>query len=150
MNKLEAYQALEKSLEGVLNQPLPFESALVSLIALIKQNLPWVSWVGVYLAKGDTLWVGPYQGKLACIEIPKGKGVCGAAFEQQKTLIVKNVHAFEGHIACDAQSMSEIVLPLWKGKTSIGVLDLDSHSEAAFDEEDQKHLETLLLRIRDL
>ena len=90
------------------------------------------------------LWVGPYQGKVACLFIGPGKGVCGASFEKQKTLIVPDVHQFPGHIACDSLACSEIVLPVRHGGKSIGVLDLDSHAYGAFDEGDEKGLLRLL------
>ena len=110
------------------------------MIAFIKEKLPYVSWVGFYRAKGSDLWVGPYQGKLACLKIPEGKGVCRKAFKENRVLTVKNVEEFEGHIACDALSRSEIVLPVGR----LGVLDLDSHELAAFDQEDEKGLKVLL------
>ncbi len=138
------YDAVRSSLEGVLEGGIPWESGLVSLIALLKEHHARISWVGFYRAQGADLWIGPYQGKLACLEIPAGKGVCGASFAQKKTLVVPDVDAFPGHIACDSLSRSEIVLPVFRAGQCVGVLDLDSHELSAFDETDAQNLESLL------
>jgi L-methionine (R)-S-oxide reductase len=150
-DKLAVYSQIHESFKALLEtRHIPWEAALVSLIALLKSEAEWVSWVGLYRAQGEDLWVGPYQGPLACTYIPKGKGVCGAAFAARQSLIVPDVHAFPGHIACDALSRSEIVLPVWKREVLVGVLDLDSHEAAAFSEVDQKNIEKLLRELRQI
>ena len=143
-DKAGAYAQLTEEFRGVISGGIPWESALVSLIALLKERLPYVSWVGFYRGVGKDLWVGPYQGKLACLFIPAGKGVCGKSFRDGAVCIVEDVEKFEGHIACDALSRSEIVLPISLGGKIIGVLDLDSHELAAFDEQDHGAIENLL------
>lgn len=104
--------------------------------AFIMQNFDDISWVGFYLLKNNELVLGPFQGKIACAQIPLSKGVCGKAASQRKTEIVKNVHDFPGHIACDSESNSEIVTPIIKDNQLYGVLDLDSTSFSRFDEND--------------
>ena len=117
---------------------------MATTAALLKDNLPAVSWAGFYLRRGDgALVVGPYQGPLACMVLPPGRGVCGAAAARRETVVVEDVHAFPGHIACDATSRSEIVVPLMKDGEVWAVLDLDSREPAAFDGTDRKHLEAL-------
>ena len=142
--KSRVYLELEVQLRSVVAGGIPWESKISSLIALVKERFPLVSWVGIYRAEGKSLWVGPYQGKLACILIPPGKGVCGRSFQEKRVLIVPDVEKFDGHIACDALSRSEIVIPVYRDGECVGVLDLDSHQLSAFDEVDQKGLEALL------
>lgn len=114
-----------------------------NLSALIFHELPDLNWAGFYFLEGDTLVVGPFQGKPACVHIPLGKGVCGTAALTRQTQRVADVHAFEGHIACDAASESEIVVPLIQGDRVIGVLDIDSPVPDRFSAEDQAGLEAL-------
>lgn len=114
-----------------------------NIAALIWHRLPDLNWAGFYLTKGDELVLGPFQGKPACVRIAFGKGVCGTAAAAQKTQIVPDVHAFEGHIACDSASNSEIVVPLIRDGVVLGVLDLDSPSFARFDAEDAAGLEAI-------
>lgn len=157
--KAEIYNHIEQSLKGLLQgAPITWEAALVSLIALLKENMPLLSWVGLYRAQPDPsqsnsdvhLWVGPYQGKLACLYLKPGQGVCGQSAREQKTLIVADVREFEGHVFCDPVARSEIVLPVYQQSKLIGVLDLDSHEVGAFDTIDQKNLEALLKAIEPL
>jgi len=117
-----------------------------NLSSLLFYSLEEVNWVGFYFLKDGELIVGPFQGQPACVSIPMGKGVCGTAAKTRKVLRVADVHAFEGHIACDAVSRSEIVLPLVSNGELIGVLDLDSPVKNRFDKEDEQ----LLLCIADL
>ena len=117
-----------------------------NLSSLLFYALDKVNWVGFYFLKGGELVVGPFQGRPACVSIPVGKGVCGTAAETKKVLRVEDVHAFEGHIACDVASRSEIVLPLVRDGELIGVLDLDSPVKNRFDEEDER----LLQKIADI
>lgn len=115
--------------------------------SLLYHSLPDLNWVGFYLLKDGELVVGPFQGKPACVRIALGKGVCGTAAARRATVIVKNVHEFDGHIACDSASNSEIVVPLLRGNELIGVLDLDSPKFERFDAEDQAGLERVVAEV---
>lgn len=114
---------------------------LANASALLWEHLQDINWAGFYLLKNDVLILGPFQGKVACIEIPVGRGVCGTAVQENKTQLVADVHKFPGHIACDSASNSEIVIPLRKDGTVIGVLDIDSPLFDRFSEEDKIGLE---------
>ena len=114
---------------------------LANAAALLYQQLPGLNWAGFYLREGDTLVLGPFQGKPACIELRLGRGVCGTAAAEDRTLCVPNVHAFAGHVACDSASRSELVVPLRRDGAVIGVLDLDSPSLSHFTGQDQAGLE---------
>lgn len=114
---------------------------LANASALLYQTLDGLNWAGFYLMENGGLVLGPFQGKTACIEIPVGKGVCGTAVERRETVLVKNVHEFPGHIACDSASNSEIVVPVRKNGEVIGVLDIDSPLLGRFTEEDRAGLE---------
>ena len=114
---------------------------LANASALLYQTLPDLHWAGFYLLEGEMLVLGPFQGKPACVEIPVGKGVCGTAVAEGKTLVVPDVHRFAGHIACDGASNSEIVIPLRKENKIVGVLDLDSPLLDRFTREDCEGLE---------
>jgi len=114
-----------------------------NLSALLFMSLPDINWAGFYFLREDQLVLGPFQGKPACVAIPLGKGVCGAAASGMTTQRVADVHAFEGHIACDADSRSEIVVPLVKDEKLIGVLDIDSPLENRFSEDDQALIEEI-------
>lgn len=115
--------------------------------ALVFELLPDLNWAGFYFLRGGGLVVGPFQGRVACVRIPMGQGVCGAAAARRATLIVPDVHAFAGHIACDAASNSEIVVPLVADGRLVGVLDLDSPRFGRFGAEDAKLLESLAGKI---
>ncbi len=125
--------------EGVSNRV----GALANLCALLKEALPHYFWVGFYLVEGDNLCLGPFQGPVACYTIGKGRGVCGTAWEQARTLVVPDVELFPGHIACSSRSRSEIVVPVFKDGRVAAVIDVDSESLAAFDSVDQQALERL-------
>jgi GAF domain-containing protein len=114
---------------------------LANISAALKQGLPYASWVGFYLLKNGELVVGPFQGKVACTRIRMGSGVCGKSAEERKTIIVPNVYEFPGHIVCDPDSRSEIVLPILKEDRLFGVLDLDSTEFNVFDKVDAENLE---------
>ena len=118
-------------------------SNLANVSALIFDAMDDLNWAGFYLLEGETLVLGPFQGKPACIEIPVSRGVCGAAVREDRSQLVPDVHAFAGHIACDSASRSELVVPLRKGGAVIGVLDLDSPSLARFTEADRTGMERL-------
>lgn len=120
---------------------------MANVAALLWQFLPDLNWAGFYRCDGSELVLGPFQGKAACIRIALGRGVCGTAAAERRTLIVPHVHAFPGHIACDAASRSEIVLPIVQAGRLVGVLDLDSPLPARFDEDDSAGLEALLGKI---
>jgi L-methionine (R)-S-oxide reductase len=108
---------------------------------LLGSFLQDINWVGFYLYENGQLWLGPFQGLPACTQIPMGKGVCGSAAQQRKTIVVPNVHEFPGHIACDAASKSEIVIPIVVNGELYGVLDIDSPIESRFDDVDREYLE---------
>jgi L-methionine (R)-S-oxide reductase len=116
-----------------------------NLAALLWHGLPALNWAGFYFLKAGALVLGPFQGKPACVRLAPGKGVCGAAAAARRTVVVPDVHEFPGHIACDAASNAEIVVPLVKNGTLLGVLDLDSPLHARFDAEDARGLEALAL-----
>lgn len=114
---------------------------LSNAAALLWESLDDINWAGFYLTRRESLLLGPFQGKVACIRIPYGRGVCGTAAAEDKTQRVPDVHAFPGHIACDSASRSEIVVPLHCGGTVVGVLDIDSPTEGRFTEQDRQGLE---------
>lgn len=132
--------AQAQSLFAVTRDPI---ANAANLSALLWQGLPQLNWAGFYFRKSETLVLGPFQGKPACVLIPMGKGVCGTSAARQTTLIVPDVHAFPGHIACDSDSNSEIVIPLLRDGNAIGVLDLDSPVRDRFKQEDAEGLEAL-------
>lgn len=150
MEKDKFYREIDKAFSVILTQAIPWEAALVSLIALIKQHLPYVSWVGLYRLVDETLWIGPYQGKVACPQIPAGRGVCGWAVAHKRPLIVPNVDEFPNHIVCDPLSRSEFVIPVERKRKILGVLDLDSREEKAFDDVDLKRISEFLSRLEEL
>lgn len=145
--KRELYAVLTQQLEELVNGERDAVANMANLSALLFGALPEVNWAGFYIIKEQTLVLGPFQGAPACIRIPLGRGVCGTAARTGCTQRVEDVHAFPGHIACDARSQSEIVIPLWSGKALVGVLDLDSPVKARFDREDQLGLEALAKRL---
>jgi len=138
------YRQLVEELRGLIAGEPDWIANLANSAALIYHSLPDLNWAGFYLLKDGELVVGPFQGKPACVRIALGKGVCGTAAAQRKTQVVRDVHEFPGHIACDSASNSEIVVPLIKNGAVIGVLDLDSPKLARFDEEDRTGLETFV------
>ena len=142
-----AYATLLTALEGLLAGERDLVANLANCAALIHTTLPDLNWTGFYLLRGAGLVVGPFQGKPACVRIALGQGVCGTAAQRRATLIVPDVHTFPGHIACDAASNSEIVVPLLHGTRLVGVLDLDSPRMARFDERDARGLEALAARL---
>ncbi|KML39232.1 MULTISPECIES: GAF domain-containing protein [Bacillaceae] len=137
----ENYQLLIKQLSALLEGETNSIANLSNASALLNQFLERTNWVGFYLMEEGELVLGPFQGLPACVRIPLGKGVCGTAAEQMETVRVEDVHQFPGHIACDAASQSEIVIPLVKEGKLLGVLDIDSPEKNRFDALDQKYLE---------
>lgn len=144
--KEEQYQALVSQIDALIAGECDLIANMANLSAVLKAQFDFF-WVGFYLVKKDELVLGPFQGPLACTRIAKGKGVCGQAWEQQKTLIVPDVNAFPGHIACSSQSNSEIVIPLIKEESVIGVLDVDSEHLDYFDEVDARYLQRITERL---
>jgi len=142
-SKDKGYTLVTKQLSALLEGEPNVIANLSNASALLNQFLDRTNWVGFYLYEEESnqLVLGPFQGLPACVRIPLGKGVCGTAASERKTMLVEDVHAFPGHIACDAASQSEIVVPIVKDDKLIGVLDIDSPEKARFDEEDQRHLE---------
>lgn len=137
----EQYALVAKQLEALITGEPNLIANLSNASALLKQFLDNVNWVGFYLNDGNELVLGPFQGLPACIRIPFGKGVCGTAYSERKTLRVEDVNQFPGHIACDSASQSEVVVPIVKNGEPIGVLDIDSPTTHRFDEIDQQGLE---------
>lgn len=137
---LKKYDLLAKQLDALLEGEYDQIANLSNASALLNQFLTDVNWVGFYLLKKDELVLGPFQGLPACVRIAHGKGVCGTSAKEGRTLRVDDVHDFPGHIACDAASKSEIVVPLLKDGCLIGVLDIDSPSKSRFSEEDEEGL----------
>ena len=135
------YEELNVQLRALTDGVLHPTANLANAAALLWQTLPQLNWAGFYLREGDLLVLGPFQGKPACIEIPFGRGVCGTAAAENRSVLVPDVHAFPGHIACDANSRSELVVPLRQGGQVVGVLDLDSPVTGRFTEEDRVGLE---------
>ncbi len=143
-SKVESYQQICRQLQELLGNERDFVANAANTAALLYQSLPDVNWVGFYIAQGDELVLGPFQGKPACVRIPFGKGVCGASAATGDTLVVPDVSKFAGHIACDTVSQSEIVVPLLNWGKLLGVLDIDSASLNRFDEEDQEGIESIV------
>ena len=135
------YEELSVIIKGLLNKNDNLISNLSNFTAALKQTFDKISWIGFYLFDGEKLYLGPFQGKVACTQIEPGKGVCGTSVLSRKTIIVPDVNKFPGHIMCDSDSKSEIVIPLIKSDKLLGVLDIDSASLNTFDETDKKYLE---------
>lgn len=146
-NKAQRYQSLLPQIEALVSAEQDVIANLANISAALKQAMGFF-WVGFYRAETpDMLVLGPFQGPVACTRIPKGKGVCGAVFEQRKTLVVPNVDEFPGHIACASESKSEIVLPIFYRGEVAWVLDIDSDQLNSFDDVDQHWLEKLTATI---
>lgn len=144
MNKKAFYEDLNRDARALLAGETSFLAALGNCSALLFERLDGVNWAGFYLlTEANTLVLGPFQGKIACVRIPVGKGVCGTAIAEEKVQRVEDVHAFPGHIACDAASNAEIVIPLKVNGTLVGVLDIDSTVYSRFDSEDEAGLVAL-------
>lgn len=138
------YEELNSRLYALIHDVPHFIANLANASALLYHTMDDLNWAGFYLMEDGKLVLGPFQGKPACIEIPVGKGVCGTAVQEGKTVLVENVHEFPGHIACDSASNSEIVVCIRKNGGVIGVLDMDSPSIGRFTKEDQAGLETFV------
>ncbi len=143
MNKTEIYTSLLQQARALLEPRFGQISNTANLAALLYRALPDINWAGFYFLDGEMLRLGPFQGKPACTEIPVGRGVCGTAVRQGKTLIVPDVNAFAGHIACDSASKSEIVVPLTRNGKVWAVLDIDAPVLNRFDETDAQFLQKI-------
>lgn len=141
--KADLYRDLHEQAAALLQGERDPVANAANLAALIWHTLPDLNWIGFYFMKDGELVLGPFQGKPACVRIALGKGVCGTAAQTRQTQVVKDVHAFPGHIACDSASNSELVAPLLDGETVLGVLDADSPLTGRFDEQDRAGLEKL-------
>ena len=142
-NKAEQYQSLIPQIEALVQGEHDAIANMANVCAALKQQFNWF-WVGFYLVKNGALVLGPFQGPVACTRIGLGKGVCGAAWQQQKVLVVPNVEEFPGHIACSSLSQSEIVLPIFKDDEVVGVLDVDSEYLNHFDDIVALYLQQIL------
>jgi L-methionine (R)-S-oxide reductase len=146
-SKEEQYISLIPQIEGLLYGETDLIANLANVAAALKEQFKWF-WVGFYLVKNGELVLGPFQGPVACTRIARGRGVCGTAWDKAETLIVPDVDAFPGHIACSSLSRSEIVLPLFSHGEVIGVLDVDSSELNEFDETDAKYLTQVINLIK--
>jgi GAF domain-containing protein len=144
--KHDQYQSLLPQIKALIDGETDLIANLGNITAALKEQFNWL-WVGFYLVKEDELVLGPFQGPVACTRIRKGKGVCGTSWEKKQTLIVPDVDAFPGHIACSSLSKSEIVIPIIRNNEVIGVLDVDSVDLNHFDETDQHFLEKIIAAI---
>jgi L-methionine (R)-S-oxide reductase len=142
--KIAAYDDLAEQIEALLAGETDLTANLANAAAAIYHTLPMLNWAGFYLWRGPELVLGPFQGKPACVRIPVGRGVCGTAAARRQSILVPDVHAFPGHIACDQASNAELVVPLIRDDRLIGVLDLDSPQPARFDADDQAGCEALV------
>jgi len=142
--KRESYATLQRQLQALLDGERDGLANLAQFCALIFQSLPGLNWAGFYLLRGGTLVLGPFQGRIACVRIPVGKGVCGTCAATLRPQVVPDVHAFAGHIACDSASNSELVLPVLARGRLLAVFDLDSPLKGRFDEEDAGGMTELL------
>lgn len=147
---MNSYKLMTAQIEALSESSRNYIPLLSNASALIYENMEDLNWAGFYLVRGGGLLLGPFQGKVACVKIEKGKGVCGTAYETDRTQRVKDVHQFPGHIACDSASNSEIVIPIhFKGEV-VAVLDIDSPSLNRFSSEDQEGLETFVRKLEEL
>ena len=148
-DKFKNYELLLETLPFYLNEGDPWYTTLSNASAMLNYFMDDINWVGFYKLEGEKLYLAPFNGLPACTEIMLGRGVCGVSASKEETIIVKDVHAFEGHIACDSNSQSEIVVPLVKGEQLFGVLDIDSPVKNRFDDTDQQYLEAVVRVIVD-
>lgn len=138
------YNLLTKQLQSLIEDEQNLIAILSNTSAILNDNLDQINWVGFYLIENEELILGPFQGHPACVHIAIGKGVCGTAVAEDKTQLVKDVHAFPGHIACDANSKSEIVIPIHVNDEITGVLDIDAPITDRFTNEDKEGLEVIV------
>ncbi len=144
--KKESYQSIIPQIRALIDGEPDLVANLANVVAALKEQFGWF-WIGFYLVKHEELVLGPFQGPVACTRIKKGRGVCGASWERAETLIVPDVEAFPGHIACSNLSKSEIVVPVIRNDKVIGVLDVDSDRLNSFDDDDKQYLEEIISSI---
>jgi GAF domain-containing protein len=142
-NRQEQYLSLIPQIKGLLEGEIDLIANLANVAGALKEQFKWL-WVGFYLVKKNDLVLAPFQGPVACTRIKKGRGVCGTAWAEAKTIIVPDVEKFPGHIACSSLSKSEIVIPIIKNNIVVGVLDIDSKEQNQFNEIDKKYLEEIV------
>jgi L-methionine (R)-S-oxide reductase len=142
-DKLDRYRELVPQVAALVDGEPDLVANLANVCAALRECMTSASWIGFYVRRGDELVLGPFQGKVACVRISMGKGVCGTAAARRETVIVDDVDAFPGHIACDSGSRSEIVVPVIHDREVVAVLDVDSYELAAFDERDANGLEEI-------
>lgn len=145
MNKVEFYRSLNEQVAAIISSETDLIANMANVSAILFDALDFVNWAGFYRLVDDELVLGPFQGKVACIRIPIGRGVCGTAVSEGKTQLIDDVHQFSGHIACDAASNSEIVIPVRQNGQIIAVLDIDSVNFSRFDDHDKVGLEQTVL-----
>ncbi len=138
------YKLITEQMKALVEDEKWYVPVMANASALLFGNMEDLNWAGFYIMKNGALVLGPFQGKVACLNIKVGKGVCGTAVERDETLLVEDVHQFPGHIACDSASNSEIVVPIHKDGKVVGVLDIDSPSLARFSQEDKEGLEAFV------
>ena len=138
------YADLARRLDALLSGESDWIANAANMAALVFEGLPDLNWAGFYLVRGEELVLGPFQGRVACVRIPMGRGVCGTAAAARTSVVVENVHQFEGHIACDAASNAELVVPIVVDGVCVGVFDLDSPKLRRFDDEDRAGVESLV------
>lgn len=148
--KSARYRELLPQLAALVEGEPDLVANLANLSAALKEGFTSASWVGFYRMVGDELVLGPFQGSIACVRIAAGMGVCGASARERRTMVVPDVRSFPGHIACDARTRSEIVVPILRGHRVLGVLDMDSHQPAAFDDADARALEEVARLVASL
>lgn len=142
LTREEKYESLLIQIKNLIGNEKELVSILSNTAAVLKETFGFF-WIGFYLVRGEVLKLGPFQGSLACMEIPFGKGVCGSSWKNKETILVPNVDDFPGHIACSSLSKSEIVVPILKGKHVVALLDIDSTTTNDFSETDTKYLNQL-------
>ena len=144
--KEEQYRSVIPQIKALMEGERDLVANLANVTAALKEQFGWL-WVGFYIVKNDELVLGPFQGPVACTRIKKGRGVCGASWQREETVIVPDVEKFPGHIACSSLSKSEIVIPVIRNNTVMGVLDVDSEALNSYDETDQRFLEEIVAAI---
>ena len=144
------YTLLTRQLEGLLEDESDLLANSANLVGLLFAEIPHINWLGIYVLRGNELVLGPFQGNPACVRIPLGQGVCGTAAQRMESILVENVHDFDGHISCDPASVSEVVVPLVSAGKVIGVLDVDSPQQGRFTADDQHGLELVCERFVQL
>ena len=144
------YEMIRRQTESLAEESSDYIPVMANVSSLLFHTLPDINWAGFYLVKEDSLLLGPFQGKVACVRIAKGRGVCGTAWEEDTVQLVPDVHAFPGHIACDSASRSEIVVPIHQQGKVVAVLDIDSPLPDRFSEVDKEGLTALADTIEDI